>query len=179
MSSGLIPLKGDPSKPVDSVSWNDVCAPTTGFLARLNAAYPDIVFRLPTEAEWEYACRAGTTTRFYWGDDPDCKQIRDYAWYFGNSEESARPVGRKKPNSWGLCDMSGNGWEWCSDRYGPYTSSAVTDPAGSPRGSFRVLRGGSWNGSGRDSRSGSRDGPEPDARYGDTGFRLVCTYRDR
>ena len=99
-------------------------------------------YRLPTEAEFEYACRAGTTTVFYWGDSLN----KNYFWCRDNSYDSTQPVGRKLPNSLGLYDMIGNVLEWCNDRYGPYAVTAQTDPLGSDTGSCRVLRGGySWN----------------------------------
>ncbi len=97
-------------------------------------------YRLPTEAEWEYACRTGTTTVYYWGDEMD----GNYCWYCDNSGEQIRSSGQKKPNAWGLYDMSGNVWEWCSDCYGDYSSDYVKNPAGPATGSYRVFRGGSF-----------------------------------
>ncbi|MBN1441396.1 MAG: formylglycine-generating enzyme family protein, partial [Planctomycetes bacterium] len=132
---------------------------------------------LPTEAEWEYACRAGTATRFYWGDDPTYSEIGSYAWYRGNAydagEEYAHVVGQKLPSAWGLYDMSGNVWEWCQDSYGAYPVGPVVDPAGSPTGAYRVIRGGSLNNGPRYCRSAYRGGIYPWRRGNDLGFRLA------
>lgn len=108
-------FKGD-DRPVESVSWNDC----QDFLRVLNDCYPvkDFAFRLPTEAQWEYACRAGTTTAFSCGDDP--AQLGDYAWFSENGNWETHPVAQKLPNPWGLFDMHGNVWEWCQDFYGDY-----------------------------------------------------------
>jgi formylglycine-generating enzyme required for sulfatase activity len=107
-------------------------------------------FALPTEAQWEYACRAGTQTRFSFGDDPDDKAVGDYAWCEGNApkkgEAYAHAVGTKKPNAWGLYDMHGNVWEWCSDWCGEYAEGDAVDPTCPAEGDYRVLRGGSWLG---------------------------------
>ncbi|MFH1737697.1 MAG: formylglycine-generating enzyme family protein, partial [bacterium] len=126
--------RGD--NPVEKVCWDDC----EWFIAAINKLGLG-QFRLPTEAEWEYACRAGTNTRFYWGDDPDEKQADDYAWY---EQDSTSPVGRKKPNAWGLYDMGGNVWEWCSDWFGDYPGEAQRDPQGPCEGEARVSRGGGW-----------------------------------
>jgi formylglycine-generating enzyme required for sulfatase activity len=128
--------------PVECVSWDDICgneSGTGGFLGELNKRVPEGGrFHLPTEAQWEYACRAGTTGPY----DGDLDEI---AWYRKNSDERTHPVGQKKPNAWGLHDMLGNVWEWCSDWYGYYDMSEVTDPTGRTSGRFRVIRGGCWN----------------------------------
>jgi len=130
-----------PANPVDSVKWYE----TVHFCRKLSEKTGKTV-RLPTEAEWEYACRAGTKTRYSFGDSD--RTLGDYAWYKGNSEDKPHPAGRKKPNAWGLYDMHGNVAEWCADWYGPYSSEASTDPqaVGDPRVSEgrRVVRGGAY-----------------------------------
>ena len=132
-------------------------------------------YRLPTEAEWEYACRAGTTTRFSYGDDPDYSQLGEYAWYENNSSKTTHSVGQKKPNGWGLYDMHGNVFEWCQDWFGNYPGGSVTDPQGAATGSDRVLRGGYWDSDAGICRSAYRDAVYPgtlnDSHY--LGFRPV------
>ena len=104
-------------------------------------------YRLPTEAEWEYACRAGSGTGYYFGDNAD--QLKHFAWFEGNSQSQPHPVGQRKPNAWGLYDMSGNVWEWCNDYYGAkyYQESPTENPRGPKQGEKRVLRGGAWSSS--------------------------------
>ena len=132
-------------------------------------------YRLPTEAEWEYACRAGTTTAYSFGDDES--QLSEYAWFHGNAmnagEKYAHKVGLKKPNPWGLHDMHGNVWEWCSDWSG-VRSLGGSDPLGPERGSFRVIRGGCWRNDPGGCRSAIRDNDIPSYR-GDLGFRVART----
>ena len=123
--------------PVEQVSWNDA----TEFCRKLLQKTGSEV-RLPTEAEWEYACRAGSTTRFCFGDSDN--GLGDYAWYSGNTGRKTHPVGGKRANAWGLHDVHGNVSEWCADWYGKYPSGAVSDPTGPASGGFRVVRGGSW-----------------------------------
>jgi formylglycine-generating enzyme required for sulfatase activity len=123
---------GPMSRPVETISWNAV----QGFLAITG-------MRLPTEAEWEYACRAGTQTPFYNGSTSD-ESVGDLAWYSLNAEGQTRPVGLKAPNALGLHDMLGNVWEWLGDWYGPYSSDSQTDPTGPATGSKRIIRGGGW-----------------------------------
>ena len=153
--------------PVEQVSWEDA----TAFCAKLSGMDEDYDYRLPTEAEWEYACRAGTTTRFSCGDelDPAC------AWFHANSRRKTHPVGEKLPNPWGLYDMHGNVWEWCSDWYDGdyYGGSPPADPTGPSTGSYRVSRGGSWlNGAGY-CRSAIRRRFRPGTRGNDLGFRVA------
>jgi len=134
MGSNPSYFKGD-RNPVDSVSWYDC----DEFLSKAGGG-----LCLPTEAQWEYACRAGTTTPFSFGDDSD--DLGRYAWYGRNSEGKTHPVGGKLPNAWGLYDMHGNVWEWCSDWFHKdyYRQSPPDDPQGSSSGRMRVLRGGFW-----------------------------------
>ena len=127
-----------PRQPVVMVSWDDAQA----FLRWLSGK-GDGAYRLPTEAEWEYACRAGTTTAFNFGDD--VARVGDYAWIGANSGYTTHLAGQKRPNAWGLYDMHGNVWDWCQDWLGDYPSGAVLDPAGGTSGEIRVIRGGSWH----------------------------------
>jgi formylglycine-generating enzyme required for sulfatase activity len=134
-------FRGD-DLPVDSVSWENC----QKFLAKLKEKVGQgSICRLPTEAEWEYACRAGSTTGYCFGDDQ--ARLGEYAWYTANSDGKTHPVGQKKPNAWGLHDMHGNVWESCTDWYdkGYYAKGPAKDPKGPSSGAFRVLRGGSWH----------------------------------
>ena len=122
-------FKGDPNRPVEQVAWEDVQA----FMRKLNAIEGGTTYRLPTEAEWEYAARAGTTTAYSFGDDP--RLLGEYAWYSENAKGKTHPVGQKKSNAWGLHDMHGNVWEWVQDWYSkPYPSGTVTESAGAGLG---------------------------------------------
>ena len=155
------------SNPVEEVSWNDA----TEFCRKLSQRSGRKV-RLPTEAEWEYACRAGSTTRFCFGDNDN--GLGNYAWYLINSGGKTHPVGAKRANAWGLHDMHGNVWEWCADWDGLYPSGAVSDPSGPRSGSSRVLRGGSWHAYGRHCRSAGRYGSGPTGRCYSLGFRVAA-----
>ena len=130
---------GDSNRPVDQVTWED----TQAFLAKLNAMEGGTRYRLPSEAEWEYAARAGSTSVFPFGNDP--KQLGEYAWHRANAEHRTHPVGQKKPNTWGLHDMLGNVWEWVQDWEGKYSANPVTDPKGPEAGTYRMRRGCAWN----------------------------------
>ncbi len=163
----------DPMHPVEQVSWDDI----QPFLAKLNMRFEkkEMRFGLPTEAQWEYACRAGTTTTFSFGDNPAL--FAQYGWYRDNSGGKTHPVGQRKPNAWGLYDMHGNVFEWCSDWYGKeyYRQSPAVDPTGPPTGSCRVFRGGCWRNLPQFARSAFRFAPLPSDRRYDLGFRVICT----
>jgi len=156
--------------PVETVSWEDAvefCRKLSELPAEKEAGN---VYRLPTEAEWEYACRARTTTKFSFGDDESDSD--DYGWYSENSDQKTHPVGSKLPNAWGLYDMHGNVWEWCQDWEEDYPSGSVTDPSGATSGSYRVFRGGSWDFTAGFCRSALRYGYVPSYRDYDFGFRV-------
>ena len=162
-----------PGHPAVYISWQDV----QEFIHRLNQAAGDSVYRLPTEAEWEYACRAGTTTRGVFGEDE--RQVDAYAWYDRNwnlGEKYAHSTGTKQPNPWGLYDLYGNVWEWAQDWQGDYTAQPQTDPTGPAEGAFRVVRGGNFITNARDLRSARRYCYLPAARYSGLGARLVRRY---
>ena len=159
--------------PVGNVSWEDAvefCRKLSAIPAEKAAGR---VYRLPTEAEWEYACRAGTTTKYYFGNDES--QLGEYAWYDQNSGSTTHPVGRKRPNAWGLYDMHGNVWEWCNDWYGDYPQGTAQDPQGPSKGSFRVNRGGGWLSEAAFCRSALRNGYGPSLRSSLNGFRLALS----
>jgi formylglycine-generating enzyme required for sulfatase activity len=163
-----VPHVDERELPVERVSWNDVQM----FIRKLNKK-TGLKFRLPTEAEWEYACRAGSESAYYFGDSR--KELSRYAWYNGNTSAETHPVGRKEPNAWGLCDMTGNVFEWCQDWYSRYfyQYSPATNPTGPSSGAGRVFRGGSWFSSEDRCRSAFRYGYNPDLKYANLGFRLV------
>ena len=128
---------------------------------------------MPTEAQWEYACRAESKTRYSFGDDEAL--LGEFAWFEKNSDGQTQPVGTKQPNDWGLHDMHGNVWEWCQDWFGMYSSGPDSDPTGPESGSGRVLRGGSWDSRPRDCRSAIRYHYLPGGRYSGIGFRAART----
>ena len=169
MGSDPSAFKGDDCCPVENVSYYDLRGErisgseveADSFFGRLRAR-TGLPFDLPTEAQWEYACRAGTTTALNNGKDlgyyPDLDAV---AWYIDNSGKRAHPVGQKQPNAWGLYDMHGNIMEWCLDRYGSYPSAVLSDPHGADTGVHCVLRGGAWSSSAQNCRSADRDFNNP------------------
>jgi formylglycine-generating enzyme required for sulfatase activity len=190
-------FKGD-NNPVEQVSWEDAALFCRELSARPEEQAAGRVYRLPTEAEWEYACRAGTTTAYSFGSN--LTQLEGYAWFGDNSgkmrinsEEIWRTdnanwgkrlsdnscqhhvVGSKRPNAWGLYDMHGNVWEWCQDWYGDYPSGSTADPTGAASGSRRVDRGGSWSRAAGDCRSAYRGRSSPSFRLYDFGFRVALS----
>jgi formylglycine-generating enzyme required for sulfatase activity len=162
-------FKGDLNLPVERVSWDDV----QEFIHRLNAKEGSTKYRLPTEAEWEYAARAGSTTVYSFGNNPS--QLGEYAWYNDNAGDRTHPVGQKKPNARGLYDMHGNVLEWVQDWFNYYHAGAVTDPQGTESGSGRVFRGGSWFSAAGYCRSAYRGFVLPDDRLSNLGVRLLRT----
>ena len=167
--------------PVESVSWEDC----QEFIKKLNIILKDNQkllafeeFRLPTEAEWEYACRAGTQSTFYWGNLIGENKIDDHCWHSGNSYDSTHPAGQKKPNRFGLFDMSGNVFEWCGDWYSDnyYSNSVNIDPAGPESGLEKCLRGGSWYSSAKLCHSASRFSANPEGCSQYCGLRLVLAF---
>jgi formylglycine-generating enzyme required for sulfatase activity len=181
-------LKG-PKYPVEHVNWNDC----QQFLKKLNeielrtSIFPNGhegaertgSFRLPTEAEWEWACRAGTRTWFCFGDS--VASLGEFAWYRGNSGDITHRVGEKKPNAWGLYDLHGNVWEWCEDWYGEYGSSWVAqrNPNGPDIGQCRTMRGGSLSGFPVQCRSDWRRGCDPAFAPAGCGLRIVMAITKR
>jgi sulfatase modifying factor 1 len=175
---------GPDAIPVTKVSWNDA----TNFIAKLNELKQGS-YRLPTEAEWEYACRAGSTTAYSWGNSINCSDAMygnntmkepeciDYVKSRGLPVDGPAPSESYRPNAWGLYDMSGNVWEWCQDAYGKYPSGPVVDPVGPQSGTDRVRRGGSWFKYGYYCRCANRNYADVNDRYTTTGFRLVMEVR--
>ncbi len=156
-----------PTNPVETISWDDAA----NFCKKLSDKTRQAA-RLPTEAEWEYACRAGTKTAFSFGDDDSA--LGDYAWYADNSGGTTHPVAQKKPNPWGLYDMHGNVWEWVADWHDDYPTQAVTDPKGPGSGAFRVVRGGGYLYSPVNCRSANRGHYAPVDREMMCGFRVAA-----
>lgn len=160
-------FKGD-SLPVENVSWHDAVE-----FCKKMSEITKMKVALPTEAQWEYACRAGTTTRFSFGDSDS--SLGEYAWYYGNSSKESPAVGRKKPNPWGLYDMHGNVYEWCSDWYvNSYVGAGTTDPQEASASKYRVFRGGCWFDLPGHCRSADRDWHPPGYKVNYVGFRVVC-----
>jgi len=156
------------------VSWqeaNEFCRKLTNLTEKQRA---ERRYRLPTEAEWEYACRAGSMGAYCFGND--LNQLGDFAWYSDNSGGTTQAVGTRNPNDWDLYDLHGNVWEWCQDWYDKnyYNQSPRQGPQGPPNGTRRVLRGGSWKDSGDFCRSARRNTEEPGKSWKTIGFRVVC-----
>ncbi len=175
MSNNPSFFTGNPDRPVEMVT----CAEATNYCAKLTlrdrqtSLIPaDYAYRLPTEAEWECAARAGSSTRFSFGED--AAQLDNYAWQSDNSNNSTHPVETKQPNAWGLYDMYGNVYEWCQDWYGTYAGGAISNPQGPATGQYRVIRGGAYNNTSvRLCRSALRGNLDPDSRSLFVGFRVV------
>jgi len=160
-------FKGD-SLPVEKISWKDAVK----FCQKLSEK-EGRTYRLPTEAEWEYACRAGGTKRFAGSEN-----IEDIAWYANNSRNTTHPVGSKEPNAWGLYDMTGNVSEWCADYYAPdYPEQAVSDPAGPAEGKYHVIRGGAWDTFLPGCRCAARSSAPASYQFKQTGFRLLLEVK--
>jgi formylglycine-generating enzyme required for sulfatase activity/serine/threonine protein kinase len=187
MGSNPSRFTDNPSHPVQQVSWDDV----QQFLAKLNVAgtrrvasakapldSAGMTFTLPTEAEWEYACRAGTTTFWHCGDEP--ATVEEYAWFSVNSDGKTHPVGQLLANGFGLHDMHGNVWEWCADHWGSgyYAQSPPDDPSRPATGSYRMIRGGGWDVRARRCRSAYRGRDSARFRYGSLGLRLAAVLVD-
>jgi formylglycine-generating enzyme required for sulfatase activity len=176
-----------PGLPVERTTWFEALK----FCERVSEANPGLRFTLPTEAQWEYACRAGTKTAYAWGDNPDDgkgwanaadqslkKKLPNApaAWKFFSWDDGfvfTSPVGSFKANTFGLYDMNGNAWQWCQDHYGDYEKGAATDPTGADTGALRVLHGGSWINGPRRCRSAYRLRLSPVSRCGGIGFRVA------
>jgi formylglycine-generating enzyme required for sulfatase activity len=158
-------FQGD-NLPVEQVSYDEAAEFCRKLSVKENKHY-----RLPTEAEWEYACRAGTNTPYNTGSDENA--LGEAGWYSANSGGQTHPVGQKQHNAWGLYDMHGNVWQWCSDWYGTYPNGQTTDPRGAATVRDRVLRGGSWHDPAQRCRSARRRYSAPDAHYYSIGFRVV------
>ncbi len=173
----------DAQMPAVSVSWDDAVEFCRRLTQLPDEAAEGRIYRLPTEAEWEYACRAGTTTAYSFGD-----AINSGRANFGESPDAGtdkpasgpRNVGSYGSNNCGLYDMHGNVWEWCSDYFDPsfYSRAPTDDPQGPLEGTLRVLRGGAWNANPKLCRSASRDANDPTVRKGEYGFRIVCCVGD-
>jgi len=164
--------------PVESISWYDC----QKFIERLNSS-GEHIYRLPTEAEWEYACRAGKNfscsegeiVELFCDHDPNLDAV---GWYCGNSDRATHPVGQKKPNPWGLYDLHGNVLEWCQDWYGTYPTTPQTDPTGPITGPGQVIRGGSWFSNAKSCRAAARFYWSPNTKSDFIGFRLVREQKD-
>jgi len=177
MGSNPSGYRGSLDLPVEKVTWNEAVAYGEKLSAREREAGrlpPGFIYRLPTESEWEYACRGESMTRFHYGDDPSETELTTYAWFIENSQSTTHPVAQLKPNARGLYDMHGNVWEWCQDIWqDAYPGGEVRDHVGEGKGWLRVARGGSWLYSAAHCRSANRDSYGPNNRCSDIGFRVV------
>ena len=165
------------AKPVENITWDDCQV----FLAKLGekCGGGTEAFSLPTEAQWEYACRAGSTTKYSFGDDGS--GLGEYAWFSGNSRNETHPVGEKKPNAWGLYDMHGNVWQWCADGYDAeyYKASPASNPAGPAGKDYAVIRGGGWESDAPYCRSAYRCGHAVGSDHANfIGFRVICRGKE-
>ena len=163
-----------PNQPVEQITW----AEAVDFCSRLTASERVVgripenhEYRLPTEAEWEYAARAGSSTRFSFGEDPGYVELPNHAWFFVDGEPHG--VGAKLPNAWGVYDLYGNVAEWCLDWYGQYSGGTARNPLGPVDGEYRVIRGGCYSDEGVFLRSSCRLFEDPTKRFVNVGFRVV------
>ncbi len=161
------------TNPVEKVSWEEAVVFCKTLSERPGEKAAGRVYRLPTEAEWEYACRANSGSAYCFGDSAD--SLEEYGWFSENSERNTHPVGEKKPNRWGLYDMHGNVWEWCEDCCADYPSGEATDPQGPREDSTRVRRGGCWFFVAKYCRAAMRDAGVPTLRSADIGFRVALS----
>ena len=159
--------------PVETVNWDDAISYCKKLSEMPEEKAAGRSYRLPTDAEWEYACRAGSTTSYSFGETAE--SLGEYAWFGEGLEGKTHPVGLKKPNRWGLYDMHGNVFEWCQDWYADYQSDAVIDPQGPNGGSVRVYRGGCWDLVAGYCRSADRRGGIPSFRFSSNGFRVALS----
>ena len=172
--AGKANVQEDPNHPAVYISWNDL----QGFSRRLNSKAGEELYRLPAEAEWEYACRAGTTTLWSFGDDE--KQLKNHAWYYDNTwkegEKYAHAVGKKQPNPWGLYDMHGNVYQWCADWHqrNYYQESPPADPTCETASYHRVIRGGCFDDAPSNCRTTYRSMNDPSDRNHSVGLRVTC-----
>ncbi len=167
---------GDLTRPVEKLSWLDAaayCAELTKQERKSGHLPEGYEYRLPSEAEWEYACRAGSTNQFSFGDST--ADTAQYAWTMENSDGTTHPIGQKRPNAWGLYDMHGNVWEWCSDWFAPYPAMALTNPAGAASSKFKVFRGGGWNQTAEFARASNRFMMAPTNGIHFVGFRIALS----
>jgi formylglycine-generating enzyme required for sulfatase activity len=173
---------GDDSRPVEQVSWYEAVTFCNKLSERVGLQpcynlttwacdFSRNGFRLPTEAEWEYACRAGTATKYYTGEGES--DLARAGWYFGDREGATHAVGKKEPNAFGLYDMHGNVWEWCNDWYGKYEGASQVDPRGPATGTNRISRGGSWQDQANECRPTVRYDLDPGDKNYYLGFRVV------